>query len=180
MGISVQDKLSRAIYAMQNKLMDTNIQALGTKVSTVFLEIQEDKYGNEEKIIKNNFDIDIVLSFPDDEIPTSLGSTQNNTSSESTNVLHLADLLPIEGFVKTEDLRSAKIIVGSIILYKLKTSDGKFQVIPLQIVDCISKGNPSSGILWTQLFLSWEVDYALNEDEDYKEIVEEFKNKDLW
>lgn len=180
MGVSVQDKLSRAIFAMQNKLMDTHVQALGTKISTIFLEIIEDKYGNEEKIIHKYFDIDAVFSFPDDEIPTSLGSTQNNTSSESTNVLHMADLLPIEVFVKSEDLVKANIIIGSIILYKIKTSDGKFQVIPLQIVDCISKGNPSSGILWTQLFCSWQVDYALNEDLDYKAIVEEFKNKNIW
>src|SRR5574344_1523582 len=147
---SYQDTLARAMLAYQNKLMDFNVEITGTKVTTVLLEIEEDKYHNEGITIKSNSEITCIFNFPNNEIPVSMSSAQDNTASDSTNVLHLYDILPITCFFKTSDLQSLSVIKGSVVLYKIKMIDGNFQVIPFQITDAVAKGNPSSAILWQE------------------------------
>jgi hypothetical protein len=178
--MTVQDCIARKLYNMQNSLFDRNVELSGTKVSTIMLDIVTDKYNNTQASIMQHFDIVCMIDFPMGEIPTSMGDTQSNTNSESSNVLHMYDILPITGFFKTSDLKRLNLIIGSVILYKIKNMVGGFQVIPLQIVDTVGKGNTSSAILWQEYTLSPVVDYALTSLPEYLEIVENFKNSDIW
>ncbi len=180
MAKTIQDCLARKIYAMQNSLMNLNVEYTGTKVSTILLDITEDKYGNNETVIRQYYDVTCVISFPMDEIPTSISSTQNNMEETSTNVLHMYDVLPITAYFKTDDLKQLSLIKGSVILYKIKNMTDDFQVIPLQITDAVSKGNASSGILWQEYTLAPVVDYSLTQSAEYIAIVEEFKNSEVW
>lgn len=174
-----QDKLTRALYKMQLKLYDVKTEVTGTQCDSLLLEINSDKYGNEEVLISQYFELVAVFNFPEDEIPVSLSSTQNNQNPESTNVLHLYDIVPISCFVKSEDLQKLQIIIGSVILYKIKLMDGNFQIIPFQIIDCVAKGNQSA-ILWQQLTVAPLLNYELLNNETYKQIVEDFKNKNTF
>lgn len=178
--MTIQDKIARSLYRMHNKLMDTHIQVTGTQVDTIMMEIVEDRYHNESIEIVQHFDIVCVIDFPNDEIPLSMSSTDNNIDSSSSNVLHLYDILPISCFFKSSDLAKLNVIKGSIILYKIKLMDGSFQVIPLQITDTVAKGNPSSAILWQEFTVAPVVNYELTNNPDYINIVEEFKTKNIF
>lgn len=178
--MTIQDKIGRSLYRMHNKLMDVNVQVTGTEVDTIMMEIVEDRYHNESIEIVQHFDITCVIDFPNDEIPLSMSSTDNNMDSSSSNVLHLYDILPITCFFKSSDLKKLNVIKGSVILYKIKLMDDSFQVIPLQITDTVAKGNPSSAILWQEFTVSPVVNYELTNSEDYQNIVREFKNKNTF
>lgn len=178
--MTIQDKIARSLYRMHNKLFDTHVQVTGTQVDTIMLEITEDRYHNESIEIVQYFDITCVLDFPNDEIPLSMSSTDNNMDSTSSNVLHLYDILPISCFFKSSDIAKLNVIKGSVILYKIKLLDGSFQVIPLQITDTVAKGNPSSAILWQEFTVAPVVSYELSNNEDYIRIVEEFKLKNTF
>lgn len=178
--MTIQDRIARATYRMQNKLMDTHVQVTGTQVDTIMMEIIEDRYHNEEITIKQYFEITCVIDFPNNEVPVSLSSTYTNTDANSSNVLHLYDILPITCFFKTSDIQKLDVIKGSIILYKLKLMDGSFQVMPLQITDTVAKGNPSSAIMWQEFTVAPVTNYELTQSQEYASIVEQFKEKNTF
>lgn len=180
MAKSFQDSLARKLYRFQNKIQSFNVKIKGTEVSTIMLEIVEDRYHNTQMSIVNRMNVTCVISFPMDEIPVSLSSTQNSMSNESSNVLHLWELLPITCFFRNDEIENLNIRKGNIILYKLKTADGKFQVMELQITDCIAKGNPSSGILYSEYSLAPVTDFALRDNEEYRNIIDEYAKSDVW
>lgn len=178
--MTMQDTIGRKLYRMQNKLMDFHVQVTGTQVDTILIEIVEDRYHNESVEIKQSFDITCVISFPNDEIPVSMNSKNDNMSEGNSNVLHLYDILPITCFFKTSDLQKLNVIKGSVILYKIKAIDGSFQVMPLQITDAVAKGNPSSAIIWQEFTVAPVTNYELTNSEEYRNIVEEFKEKNIF
>lgn len=178
--MTVQDSIARKLYDFQNKLQSFNVQLKGTQVSTMIIEMTTDQYGNTESAIQQYFDVDCVFDFPQDEIPVSLSSTQNNMSENSSQVLHLWDLLPISMWVKNNDIKILNFKKGSIVLYPLKMADGNIQVIEFQITDLIAKGNPSSGILYSEYTVAPATDFALRDTEEYKQLVEEFREKCKW
>lgn len=178
MAIGFQDKLARSFQAFQDRLMDFNVELTGTKCSTILLEVLEDKYRNEQTVISQQYDITCVFNFPEDEIPVNLSSTDNNFDSSSSNTFHLYDIVPITCYLKTEDVARLKVIKGSIILYKIRTMDRAFQVIPFQILDVVAKGNPSSAILWQEFTVAPVTSYEILNNPQYKEIVDEFKLRD--
>ena len=178
--MTIQDRIGRALYRMHNSLMDLHVKVSGTQVDTVLLEITEDRYHNSNMEIKQYFDITVVIDFPNNEIPVSMSSTDNNMQEGSSNVLHLYDILPITCFFKTSDLQRLSVIKGSIILYKIKAIDGSFQVMPLQITDAVAKGNPSSAILWQEFTVAPVTSYELTSNQEYIDIVEDFKKKNTF
>ncbi len=177
---SFQDKLARSIFAMQNRLFDFNVEIQGTETISILLNIIVDKYGDREQTIEKSNPLHTIWDFVEDEIPTSMNSSYDNNSQSNSQVIHMYDLVPISVYFKNQEIKNLNIKNGSIILYKLKLMDETFQVIPFQITDCVSKGNFASGILWSQYTVSNNIGYDLNNNEDFKAIIEEFKNYDLW
>lgn len=175
----LQDKLAKALYKMQNRLQSFNVQIKGTEVDCLMIRVIEDKYGNTEQNILYTTDLQMVIDFPMDDIPTSLSSNQEN-NDDSNMILHAWELLPITAYLKNTTLAQlGSGIKGAIILYKLKNINGDFQVIPFQVLSANQKGNPNA-ILVTELQLAPVTDFAIANTEEYKQILETFKNKNVW
>ena len=174
----IQDRLAKSLYRLQNRLQSFNVQIKGTEVDCVMIRVKEDKYGNSEQTILYTTDLQMVIDFPMNDIPSSLSSNQENV--DGGMVLHAWELLPITAYLKNTTLKElGDGVKGSVILYKIKNIDGQFQVIPLQVLSANQKGNPNA-ILVTELQLAPVTDFALSENEDYKNIVEDFKNRNIW
>lgn len=170
--MTINDRIGRKLKNMQNRLYDTRIKISGVSCNTVLLNISIDKYKNTEIIIDNYYDLECMLDFPNDEIPTSLTNTQDNQGS---SVLHMYDLLPISCFIKHKDVVDKHIKIGSVILYRIMNFDDTYQVIPFQILDVVGKGNPSSAIIWNQFTVAPTVSYQLDNEEYYQQIYEYYQ-----
>ena len=170
--MTINDRIGRKLKRVQNRLYDTRIKISGTSCNTVLLNISVDKYKNTEISIDNYYDLECMFEFPNDEIPTSLTNEQNNQGS---SVLHMYDILPISCFIKHEDVINKHIKIGSVILYRIMNFDDTYQVIPFQILDSTSKGNPSSAIIWNQFIVASTISYQLDNEEYYQQIFEYYK-----
>lgn len=130
-----QQKLAKKLAKYQRKISDIHVQHLGTEQTLVRMSITTDKYEDSDYTITANEKISGILVYPDNEVPISQGTNNNNTTQ---NNLHLYDFLPIELFVKnTTDLK-----YGDIIFQKLKvntnlldTDSNAYRLISLQVVD---------------------------------------------
>lgn len=171
--LSPNEKIQRAIFRLQTKLNDVNVDTLGTKSSTTFLiDLVKDKYGNKGWTLKEYKEISIIINFPGEEIPTpSMGDNNNQTSN---NVLHMYDLLPITARVKFSD----NVKVGNMILYKVKVNDSYHTMI-LEFVSLISKST-RVGVVVQDWVVAPITDYSVSNLPEFKQILEQYENQDNW
>jgi hypothetical protein len=177
--LGIQDKIQRAIAKMQIKLSSTMVKAVGTKATNCFfLRIEQDKYKNTATTIKEYGQMSCVIVFPGNEIPMMLSEDVSDSPTVSMTP-HLYDLLPIEIFIDPEEIQSKHIKKGDVILYKMKNIDSSWMILPLQLVDMLGTGTISNIVL-----LKWNAapvtNYELLGKPEYKAIVKEFKENDLW
>lgn len=178
MARTVQDCLARKLWKFQKKMEDIHIRLSGTQCRCAVISIEFDKYNNTYQSVNLSGFTDVLLDFPNDEIPTSSMSS-NSTESSNANVLHLYDVIPITANFKNEDITKYDIKKDSVILVRLRNFDDTFQIIKLQITDAVSKGNASSGVYYHTFTLAPITSYQLLNDPEFKSIVEELKN-DEW
>ena len=171
--LSAQDKIQRATFRIQNKLHDLTIKVLGTGATSSFLlTIEEDKFHNNATVITSYKNIYCKIIFPGDEIPVRPSSIATNRSN---NVLALYDILPIEArFLISDNVR-----IGDVVLYKIKLNDGSYQVLPLQVVDNIVKGNMANIVL-QRYIVAPITDYVFLQNASYLSIVSTFTSTDNW
>lgn len=177
--MTIQDSISRKLWRWQKRMEDVSIQVSGTESKVAVLKVIRDKYSNESTEISVSGYVNVMLSFPDDEIPTSQWST-DNSSENNTNTLHMYDLLPITLYITYENMKQYGITKDSIILYKIKNFDDTFQLLCLQITDSLSKGNASSGITWVEFHVAPVTDYGLLQDQEFIDIMNEVKKSNNW
>ena len=105
---SIQDCLSRRLWKFKRKMEDNFINVSGTHCKCAIIDVIMDKYQNTCQSVNLSGFCDVVMDFPDDDIPT---STMNSNTSYNTqsNVIHMYDLLPISAYFKNEDIRHAFI-----------------------------------------------------------------------
>jgi hypothetical protein len=173
---SIQDAIYRKLSYVQNKITDTLIQILGTGADCFQIILDEDKYKNKEYKITGYNSIYALIAFPDNEVPVGYSTNQNEQSSQ---VLHMYDLLPITCHFKNEDMQTKEIRKGNILLYKIKMADATFQVLPLEIIDLVAKATVSN-IVWVQWNLALPTNFAFLQSLEYQRIVETFKNTNTW
>ena len=152
-----------------------NVKLIGSKaVSTVLLQITEDKYGDEDVEIIENSSIYCYINFPDNEVPMPQSGTTNTTSNTS-NVIHLYDIIPITANIPFD----ANAVKGNVLLYKVKTGEGKYNVIPLQLLEAIGKGTMTDIV-----YIEWNIapitNWELANSSAYETIVENFTSNDNW
>jgi hypothetical protein len=179
MELGIQDKIQRAISALQIRLSSTMIKTLGTRAShCFFLSIEQDKYKNTATTIKEYGDISVVIVWPGNEIPMML-SNDITDSPEANMTPHLYDLLPIEMYIDPYDIKSRHIKKGDIILFKVKNIDDSWIVLPLQLVDMIGASTISNVVL-----IKWNAapttSYQLSNMPEYQHVIQEFKTIDIW
>ena len=138
-----------------------------------------DKYQNTCQTVDLSGFADVVMDFPDNDIPTSTMNSNSSYESQS-NVMHMYDLLPISAYFKNEDVKKYNIRKDSVILLKLRNFDDSFQLLKLQITDAISKGDASSGTYHHNFIVAPITSYELLNDVEFKSIVEEAERTDDW
>lgn len=179
MAKTVQDCIARKLWKFQRRMEDTHIRISGTQCHCAVIDVEIDKYQNTcQKIALSGY-IDVLMEFPNDEIPTSTFNS-NTSSNTQSNVLHMYDVLPINAYFKSEDIVKYNIRKDSVIVFKLRNFDDTFQVIKLQITDAVSKGNASSGVYAHNYIVAPITSYELLNDPQFKAIIEELKNNDNW
>ena len=103
MARTVQDCLSRRLWKFKRKLEDNFINVSGTRCRCAVINVEFDKYQNTYQKVELSGFTNVVMDFPDDDIPTS--SMDSNSSSQTqSNVLHMYDILPISAYFKSEDI----------------------------------------------------------------------------
>lgn len=179
MARTIQDCLARKLWKFNRKMEDNFINISGTKCRCAIINVEFDKYNNTCQGVDLSGFANVVMDFPDDDIPT---STMNSNSSSETqsNVLHMYDILPISAYFKNEDIIKYNIRKDSIILLKLRNFDESFQILKLQITDSISKGNVSSGVYHHNFVVAPITSYQLLNDNNFVSLVEELINSDEW
>ena len=179
MARTVQDCLARKLWKFNRKMEDNFINISGTRCRCAIINVEFDKYNNTCQGVDLSGFANVVMDFPDDDIPT---STMNSNSSSETqsNVLHMYDILPISAYFKNEDIIKYNIRKDSIILLKLRNFDESFQILKLQITDSISKGNVSSGVYHHNFVVAPITSYQLLNDDNFVSLVEELINSDEW
>jgi hypothetical protein len=174
MSQSIQEQLQSRFSIITKKLYDYKyIKVLGSgSTKTFILDITQDKFKNNTIVISDYKPIWCRIEFPGKEIPVQPSGNNNQSSSD---VLMLYDILPIEAyFLSTDTIKK-----GNIILYKIKLWDGTYQVIPLQIVNQIVRAGITD-VLLQQWIVAPPTDYILENNAEYKTLVEQFKNNDNW
>ena len=169
--MTIQDKIARKIFKYQNKLQSFNVKIKGTEIATCLLDIEEDKYGNTAMSLRAMAEVHCIFDFPMDEIPVSLSSTNSNTDKNSTQVLHLFELLPISCWFRNDDISELNIKKGMILLYPIKLADQNIQVIEFQVIDLVAKANPNSGVLYSEYTVAPATNFAFRETEEYQNIL---------
>ena len=176
---SVQDCLARRLWKFKRKMEDINIRISGTRCRCALINVIMDKYHNTCQSVELSGFVDVVMDFPDNDIPTSTMNSNSSYNSQN-NVIHMYDLLPISAYFKNEDIKKYNIRKDSVIVLKLRNFDDSFQVLKLQIVDAVSKGNASSGVYHHNFIVAPITSYELQNDSNFKEIVEEVLNLNDW
>jgi len=179
MARTIQDCLARRLWKFQRKMEDNFINVSGTRCRCAIVEVEFDKYQNTYQNVSLSGFANVLMDFPDDDIPT---STMNSNSSSSTqsNVLHMYDILPISAYFKNEDIMKYNIRKDSVILLKLRNFDESFQILKLQVTDSVSKGNASSGVYHHNFTVAPITSYQLLNDDNFVSLVEQLKNSDEW
>lgn len=167
-----QDRIQQAIYKIQHKLTDLNINVLGTSHDCLFIEVYEDKFKDSYTTLTSKGVIPIVIDFPNNEIPI---TDSSDTNTQATNTLHMYDTLPITAFFRKID----NVKLKDIFLYKIKNIDDTFSIIPFQLVDRIGQGTKKAIVL-VQYTVAPLTDFGILNDLNYKTIVEEFKKTNNW
>jgi hypothetical protein len=90
------------------------------------------------------------------------------------------DLLPISAYFKSEDIKKYNIRKDSVILLKLRMFDDSFQILKLQIVDAVSKGDASSGTYHHNFVVAPITSYELLNDVEFKSLIEEAERMNGW
>jgi len=171
--LSPNEKIQRAMYSLQCKLSDVNIETLGTKSSNTFLiDLIKDKYNNKAYTITDYKPISIYVQFPGEEIPTPNMGTNNNQTSK--NVLHLYDLLPIVARVKFSD----NVKTGNVFLYNIKQPDDSFHTLILEFISLTSKAT-RVGVVVQEWVVSPISDNALYNLPEFKQILAQYKQQ-VW
>jgi hypothetical protein len=176
---SIQDCIGRKLWKFKRRMEDAFIDVSGTKCRSAIINVEYDKYNNTYQNIALSGFVNVVMDFPNDDIPTSTMS-DNSSSATNTNVIHMYDILPISAYFKNEDIVKYNIRRDSIILLKLRNFDDSFQILNFQITDAISKGNVSSGVYFHNFIVAPITSYQLLNDADFMSLVEEIKNSDEW
>ena len=176
---SIQDCLSRKLWKFKRKMEDTFINISGTRCRCAIINVIMDKYQNTCQTVDLSGFADVVMDFPDNDIPTSTMNSNSSYESQS-NVMHMYDLLPISAYFKNEDVKKYNIRKDSVILLKLRNFDDSFQLLKLQITDAISKGDASSGTYHHNFIVAPITSYELLNDVEFKSIVEEAERTDDW
>ena len=176
---SVQDCIGRKLWKFKRRMEDAFIDVIGTNCRCAVINVEMDKYNNTYQSIDLSGFVNVVMDFPNDDIPTSTMS-DNTSTSDNTNVIHMYELLPISAWFKNEDIKKYNIRRDSIILLKIRNFDDSFQILNLQITDAISKGNISSGVYHHNFIVAPITSYQLLNDPDYMSLVEELKKSDEW
>lgn len=179
MAKTVQDCIARKMWKFTRKMEDTHIRISGTQCHCAVIDVQYDKYNNTYQSIALSGYIDVLMDFPNDEIPTSTQDS-NNSSNVQSNVLHMYDVLPINAYFKSEDIVKYNIRRDTVIVFKLRNFDDTFQIIKLQITDAVSKGNASSGVYAHNYIVAPITSYELLNDSEFKAIIEDLKNREEW
>lgn len=179
MARTVQDCLARKLWKFNRKMEDNFINISGTRCRCAIINVEFDKYNNTCQGVDLSGFANVVMDFPDDDIPTSTMSS-NSSSETQSNVLHMYDILPISAYFKNEDIIKYNIRKDSVILLKLRNFDESFQILKLQITDSISKGNASSGVYHHNFVVAPITSYQLINDDNFVSLVEELKNSDEW
>lgn len=179
MARTVQDCLARKLWKFNRKMEDNFINISGTRCRCAIINVEFDKYNNTYQSVDLSGFANVVMDFPDDDIPTSTMSS-NSSSETQSNVLHMYDVLPISAYFKNEDIIKYNIRKDSVILLKLRNFDESFQILKLQITDSISKGNASSGVYHHNFIVAPITSYQLINDDNFVSLVEELKNSDEW
>lgn len=176
---SVQDCLSRKLWKFKRKMEDNFINISGTRCKCAIIDVVMDKYQNTCQSVSLSGFADVVMDFPDNDIPT---STMNSNSSYETqsNVIHMYDLLPISAYFKNEDIKKYNIRKDSVILLKLRMFDDSFQMLKLQVVDAVSKGDASSGTYHHNFVVAPITSYELLNDVEFKSLIEEAERMNGW
>lgn len=179
MARTVQDCIARKLWKFTRQMEDQFIRISGTQCHCAVIDVEYDKYNNTYQTIELSGFIDVLMDFPNDEIPTSTQNSNSSSNSQS-NVLHMYDILPINAYFKSEDIVKYNIRRDSVILFKLKNFDDTFQIIKLQVTDSVSKGNVSSGVYAHNYIVAPITSNQLLNEPEFKSIVEELKNRDEW
>lgn len=179
MARTIQDCLARKLWKFNRKMEDNFINISGTRCRCAIINVEFDKYNNTYQGVDLSGFANVVMDFPDDDIPTSTMSS-NSSSETQSNVLHMYDVLPISAFFKNEDIVKYNIRKDSVILLKLRNFDESFQILKLQITDSISKGNVSSGVYHHNFIVAPITSYQLLNDNNFVSLVEELRNSDEW
>lgn len=158
---------------------DTFINVSGTKCRCAVIDVVMDKYQNTCQSVSFSGFANVVMDFPDNDIPTSTMNTNSSVDSQS-NVLHMYDILPISAYFKNEDIIKYNIRKDSVILLKLRNFDDSFQILKLQITDAISKGDASSGTYHHNFVVAPITSYELLNDKEFNSLVEETLNLSEW
>lgn len=179
MARTVQDCLSRRLWKFKRRLEDNFINVSGTRCRCAVINVEFDKYQNTYQKVELSGFTNVVMDFPDDDIPTS--SMDSNSSSQTqSNVLHMYDILPISAYFKSEDIVKYNIRKDSVILLKIRNFDDTFQILKLQITDSVSKGDVSSGVYHHNFVVAPITSYQLLNDDNFMSLVEELKDSDEW
>lgn len=163
--MTIQDRIAQKAQALQNRLYDVGIKVSGTGTETVLLNMIEDKYHNTWVEIEETFPLEVVIDFPNNEMPIAMNKSGNN---EQATTIHMYDLLPITCHVKHSDVVAKHIKFGSVILYRIKNFDDSYSTIPFQIIDAQAKGNPSHAVTWVAFTIAPVTSYQLSNDDRYK------------
>lgn len=179
MSRSVQDCISRKLWNFKRKMQDNFIFVGGTKCTCVVINVTYDKYDNTIQSVNSSDLIEVLMDFPNNDIPTSTMSSNSSFESQS-NVLHMYDILPITAYFKNEDIIKYNIRRDSIILIKLRNFDNSFQVLKLQITDSISQGDISSGTYHHNFVVAPITSYEILNDSTFNSIVENIIQNQEW
>lgn len=176
---SVQDCLARRLWKFNRKMEDNFIRISGTRCRCALINVVFDKYQNTYQNVELSGFVDVVMDFPENDIPTSTMNSNDSNITQS-NVIHMYDLLPISAYFKNEDIKKYNIRKDSVIILKLRNFDDSFQVLKLQITDAVSKGNASSGVYHHNFIVAPITSYELQNDLEFQSIVEEVLQSDEW
>ena len=108
MARTVQDCLARKLWKFNRKMEDNFISISGTRCKCAVIEVEFDKYQNTYQSVNLSGFVNVVMDFPDDDIPTSTMDS-NSSSQTQSNVLHMYDILPISAYFKNEDIKKYNI-----------------------------------------------------------------------
>ena len=168
---SVQDCLSRKLWKFKRKMEDNFINISGTRCKCAIINVVMDKYQNTCQSVSLSGFADVVMDFPDNDIPTS-------TMITGYDIIY--DLLPISAYFKNEDIKKYNIRKDSVILLKLRMFDDSFQMLKLQVVDAVSKGDASSGTYHHNFVVAPITSYELLNDVEFKSLIEEAEHMNGW